>query len=372
MIKFLDLQKITQQYQPELTESVKRVIDSGSYILGKEVTIFEESFAAFCGTKFCIGVGNGLDALFLIFRTYMEMGIISEGNEVIVPANTYIASILAISENRLIPVLVEPDINTYNIDPEKIEEKITSKTKAILLVHLYGQNAYNKKIQEIADEYKLKIIEDAAQAHGAYYKNKRVGSLGNASGFSFYPVKNLGALGDGGAITTDDEELAKTIRALANYGSHKKYKNEHKGINSRLDEIQAAILSVKLKHLDEDNQKRRRIAQYYIENIKHPDIIMPISNFQFQISNSLDHVWHQFVIRTKRRDQLRKYLQENGIQTIIHYPIPPHKQQAYKEWNNFSFPITEKLSKEVLSLPINSILEKSEIHRIVTSINKFE
>ena len=373
MIKILDLQKITQQYQPELTEAVKRVIDSGWYLLGNEVKNFEQEFADFCRTKFCIGVGNGLDALLLIFRAYIEMGIISEGDEVIVPANTYIASVLAVSENRLIPVLVEPYITTYNIDPEKIEEKITSKTKAILLVHLYGQNAYNEKIQEIADKYKLKIIEDAAQAHGAYYKEKRVGSLGNAAGFSFYPVKNLGALGDAGAVTTNDKGLADVIRSIGNYGSDQKYQHIYKGLNSRLDEIQAAILSVKLKHLDDDNQKRCKISQYYCENIKHPDIILPSlsPSLNRPISQSLNHVWHQFVIRTKRRDQLHKYLKENGIQTIIHYPIPPHKQNAYKEWNNLSLPITEKLCKEALSLPINSILKKNEIHNMVTSINRF-
>ena len=372
MIKFLDLQKITQKNQPELTEAVKRVVDSGWYILGKEKTIFEKSFAAFCGVRFCVGVGNGLDALRLIFRAYIEMGVISEGDEVIVPANTYIASILAISENRLKPVLVEPDITTYNVDSEKIEEKITSRTKAILIVHLYGQNAYNENIKEIADKYKLKIIEDAAQAHGAYYNNIRVGSLGYAAGFSFYPGKNLGAFGDGGAVTTNDEELAEVIRALGNYGTKQKYKHIYKGLNTRLDEIQAAILSVKLKQLDVDNQKRRKIADYYIQNIKHPDIILPVLNSQFSILNSLNHVWHLFVIRCKKRDKLQKYLFVNGIQTLIHYPIPPHKQGAYKEYNDLSLPITEEIHREVLSLPISPVLEINELNSIIALINRFQ
>ena len=364
-IKFLDLQKITQQYQPELTEAVKRVIDSGKYILGKEVTIFEESFAAFCETKFCVGVGNGLDALRLILRAYIEMGIISECDEVIVPANTYIASVLAISENRLKPVLVEPDIITYNIDTEKIEEKITSKTKAILIVHLYGQNAYNEKIKEIADKYNLKIIEDAAQAHGAYYNNKRTGSLGDVAGFSFYPGKNLGALGDSGAVTTNDEELADVIRSIGNYGSDQKYKHMYKGSNSRLDEIQAAILSVKLKNLDEDNQKRREIANYYLENIKNELIILP------KFHNERSHVWHLFVIRCNKRDELKEYFLKNGIETIIHYSIPLHKQNAYREWNNLLLPITEKIHNEVLSLPISPVIEKKQITQIIELINKF-
>ena len=388
MLEFLDLKKITQQYQPELSEAAKRVIDSGWYLLVNEVKKFENEFANYCGTKYCVGVGNGLDALRLIFRAYIELRIMKEGDEIIVPANTYIASILAVSENRLIPILVEPDIKTYNIDVNKIEEKITPKTKAILIVHLYGQNAYNEKIQKIADKYHLKIIEDAAQAHGAMYsprgianrnnkliknkniiprgKNKRVGSLGDAAGFSFYPGKNLGALGDAGAVTTDDEELADVIRSISNYGSDQKYQHLYKGLNSRLDEIQAAILSVKLKYLDEDNQKRRKIANYYLENIKHSEIILPSIS-----TSTLNHVWHLFVIRCKERDKLQRYLFKNGIKTMIHYPIPPHKQQAFQEFNNLSLPITEKIHNEVLSLPISPIIEKKQIMQIIELINKF-
>jgi len=384
MIKFLDLQKITQQYQPELTEAVKRVIDSGWYLFGNEIRNFEQEFAKYCGTKYCIGVGNGLDALRLIFRAYIELGIMAEEDEVIIPANTYIASILAVSENRLKSILVEPDINTYNIDPNKIEEKITSKTKAIMPVHLYGQCADMDPINEIAKKYNLKVIEDVAQAHGAIYlpggidnngniplgKGKRTGSLGDAAGFSFYPGKNLGALGDGGAVTTNDDELANVIRALGNYGSHKKYENKYKGINSRLDEIQAAILSVKLKYLDDDNQRRREIAQYYYDNIKNKHIILPIQNPKLNIKNYKGHVWHQFIIRTRERDKLQKYLLDNSIQTMIHYPIPSHKQEAYKEWNDFSYPITEKIHKEVLSLPINSVTTNDELGYIVKIINQ--
>jgi len=371
MIKFLDLKKITQQYHDEISQAAKRVIDSGWYLLGKEVETFENEFAEYCDVKCCIGVASGLDALRLIFRAYIEQGIMSEGDEVIVPANTYIASMLAITENKLKAVLVEPSIDTYNIDINKIEEKITSNTKAIMLVHLYGQNSYNDFLKKIANKYKIKIVEDAAQAHGAIYKNRRVGSLGDAAGFSFYPGKNLGALGDGGAVTTNDASLAKTIRALGNYGSHKKYENIYKGLNSRLDEIQAAILRVKLKYLDKENQKRREIASYYLENIKNPNIILPtISDCQSSITNNKSHVWHLFVVRCKKREKLQKYLLDNGIQTLIHYPIPPHKQKAYKEWNNLSFPITEQINKEVLSLPISPVLQETECRQVVKKLEE--
>ena len=289
----------------------------------------------------------------------------NDGDEVIVPSNTYIASILAISQNNLVPVLVEPDINTYLIDPSKIEEKITSKTKAILPVHLYGQTCEMDKINEIAKKYNLKVIEDSAQSHGAYYKDKRSGNLGDASGFSFYPGKNLGALGDGGAVTTNDEELANTIKALGNYGSHKKYENLYKGTNSRLDEMQAAMLRVKLKYLDEEVKKRREIANYYLENIKNDTIILPI------VRAEDNHVWHLFVIRTNKRDELQKYLLDNGIQTLIHYPIPPHKQNAYKEWNNESYPISEQIHDEVLSLPISGVQNLEDTKKIVQVINDF-
>jgi len=365
MIPFLDLKKLNAQYRNELIEACKRVIDSGWYILGKEVEEFEKEFAEYCGVKYAIGVANGLDALTLILRAYKELGILSDGDEVIAPANTYIATILAISNNNLVPVLVEPDINTYLINPEKIEEKITSKTKAIMPVHLYGQTCEMDKINKIAKKYNLKVIEDSAQSHGAYFGNKKSGNLGDASGFSFYPGKNLGAIGDAGAVTTNDEQLANTIKAIRNYGSHKKYENLYKGTNSRLDEIQAAILRVKLKYLDEEIYKRRKIAKYYLENIKNDKIILP------KVRDENNHVWHLFVIRTKRRDELQKYLFDKDIQTLIHYPIPPHKQMAYKEWNNRSYPITEKIHNEVLSLPISGVQTLDETEKVIAAINEF-
>lgn len=374
MIKFLDLKAINDSFEPELSEAVKRVMDSGWYLLGKEVSTFEQEYSSFIGTKHCIGVGNGLDALRLIFKAYIEMGLMREGDEVIVPANTYIASILAITDNHLVPVLVEPDINTYNIDSSLIEEKISTRTKAIMIVHLYGQNAMNTKIQDLANKYKLKIIEDNAQAAGCYYEGHRTGSLGDAAGHSFYPGKNLGAMGDGGAVTCNDEKLASIIRALANYGSSKKYVNEFQGLNSRLDEIQAAILRVKLKRLDADNQRRREIAQYYCENITNPDIILPYLPDSYRdrsIAQSLSHVWHLFVIRTTNRDNLQQYLTENGIQTLIHYPIPPHKQYAYKEWNGHNHSYTEKIHNEVLSLPISSAFTIRDTDRTCKSLMQY-
>jgi len=375
MINFLDLQKMNNLHLEEFSAIINSVLNSGWYILGQEVKNFENNFAKFCGVKHCIGVANGLDALILILRAYKEMGVINDGDEVIVPSNTYIATILSISHNNLIPVLVEPDLLTYNIYPELIESKITKRTKAVMPVHLYGRVAPIDEINAMAKKYNLLVIEDSAQAHGAIYKEKRVGSLGNASGFSFYPGKNLGALGDGGAVTTNDDKLAETIRALRNYGSHQKYYNLYKGYNSRLDELQASLLSVKLKYLDEDNQKRREIAKYFCTNIKNEKITLPlqkeIHNSQFIIHNYLEHVWHLYVIRTENRDKLQKYLTENGIQTIIHYPVPPHKQQAYKEWNNLSFPISEKIHNEVLSLPISPVLTQEEIEKICKVINNF-
>jgi dTDP-4-amino-4,6-dideoxygalactose transaminase len=369
MIKFLDLKAINDSFEPVLSEAVKRVIDSGWYSLGKENKAFEQEYASYIGTKHCIGVGNGLDALRLIFKAYIELGIMQEGDEVIVPANTYIASILAITDNRLVPVLVEPDSNTYNIDSSLIEAKISKRTKAIMIVHLYGQNSMNAEIQGLSNKYNLKLIEDNAQATGCYYGEQRTGSLGDAAGHSFYPGKNLGALGDGGAVTCNDEKLASVIRALANYGSSKKYINDYQGLNSRLDEIQAAILRVKLKRLDADNYRRQEIAKYYCENINNPNIILP----QLATHNSqrITHIWHIFIIRTSQRDQLQQYLTENGIQTLIHYPIPPHKQLAYKEWNNLSFPLTEKIHSEVLSLPISPVMTKEELNCLVKIINKF-
>lgn len=366
MISFLDLKTINAQYRAELIEACTTVIDSGLYIQGNECKEFEKEFAEYCGTRYAVGVANGLDALILILRAYKEMGIISCGDEVIVPANTYIASILAISENNLVPVLVEPDINTYLIDSSKIEEKITSRTKAIMAVHLYGQTCEMDNINEIAKKYTLKVIEDSAQSHGAYYKGKKCGSLGDASGFSFYPGKNLGALGDGGAVTTNDEALANTVRALGNYGSHKKYVNLYKGINSRLDEIQAAMLRVKLRYLDNEINKRREIANYYLQNIKNENIILPT------VRHENNHVWHLFVVRTRKRDALQRYLADNGIQTLIHYPIPPHKQNAYKEWNNESYPATEKIHNEVISLPISAVQTIEDTIKIVELLNDFK
>jgi dTDP-4-amino-4,6-dideoxygalactose transaminase len=369
MIKFLDLKAINNGFEPKLSEVVKRIMDSGWYLLGKENKAFEQEYAFYIGTSHCIGVANGLDALRLIFKAYIVMGIMQEGDEVIVPANTYIASILAISDNRLVPVLVEPDINTYNIVPSQIEAKISNRTKAIMIVHLYGQNAMNAKIQDLSNKYNLKLIEDNAQAAGCYYGEQRTGSLGDAAGHSFYPGKNLGALGDGGAVTCNDEKLASVIRALANYGSSKKYVNDYQGLNSRLDEIQAAILRTKLKRLDSDNQRRREIAQYYIENIVHHNIILPAKG-QRQIANN--HIFHLFVIRNYNRDQLQQYLTKEGIQTLIHYPIPPHKQLAYKEWNGESYPITEKIHNEVLSLPISPVMTDEEVKIVVDVINTFQ
>lgn len=361
MIKFLDLYKINKQYRKEIDEKIKQVLDSGWYLLGQQDELFEKHFAEFCGTKHCIGCANGLDALNLIIRAYG----FKEGDEIIVPANTYIASILAISMNDATPVLVEPDINTYNINPDLIEDKITPKTKAIMVVHLYGQAVQMDKIWQLVKKYNLKIIEDSAQAHGAIYKGKRVGNLGDASGFSFYPGKNLGCLGDGGCITTNDDDLAQKLRALRNYGSHKKYCNLYKGVNSRLDEIQAAILDVKLPHLDKDNARRREIAKYYKENIRNPKIVLP------QAYDEKSHVWHVFVVRVENRTEFQEYLTKNDIQTLIHYPTPPHKQEAYKEWNNFSYPITEKIHNEILSLPISPVMTDEEVKKVVEVVNAF-
>ncbi len=372
LIEFLELKKMNNQYQREIEEAIQRVLYSGWYLLGSELNAFEKEYAAYCETEFCIGVNSGLDALTLIFRAYIEMGFISNGDEVIVPANTYIASILSISENGLIPVLAEPDIYTYNIDPLKIEEKITHKTKAILAVHLYGRTAEMDKINEIAEKYNLLVVEDAAQAHGALYKNKKTGSLGNAAGFSFYPGKNLGALGDGGAVTTSDKKLAELIRALRNYGSIKKYVNKYKGVNSRLDEIQAAVLRVKLKYLDIGNQYRRNLAADYCKGIINTNIYLPADCNKIFIEKTFNSVWHLFVIRINNRDRLQKYLYDNDVQTLIHYPIPPHKQKAYSSFNNMNLPITEKIHNEVLSLPISSVMIKNDVLKVIDLINHFK
>jgi dTDP-4-amino-4,6-dideoxygalactose transaminase len=367
-VDFLPLGKINFSFQPLIEQAVDGVLKSGWYLLGNEVKAFEQEYAQFIGVKHCIGVANGLDALRLILRAYMEMGIMKEGDEIIVPANTYIASILSITDNGLTPVLVEPDINTYNIDPFKIEKRITDRTKGIMIVHLYGQNAMHPEIERLVEKYGLKLIEDNAQAHGCYYRNKRTGSLGDAAGHSFYPGKNIGALGDAGAVTTNNEKLAEIIRALANYGSKKKYENIFTGLNSRLDEIQAAVIQLKMSKLDSNNQRRREIADYYLENLKHPEIVLPgIENCKLNTS----HVWHVFVIRVNQRDKLQTYLADNGIQTLIHYPIPPHKQQAYKDWNDQSYPITEQIHKEVLSLPISPVLSDQEVQMVTKLINNY-
>ena len=366
MIKFLDLQKINLLYQQEIEEKLIQVFRTGWYLMGEEVKNFENNLANYIGAKHAIGVANGLDALRLIFRAYIELGIMKAGEEVIVPANTYIASILALSDNGLVPVLVESDPMTYNIDIDKIEAAITPMTKAILIVHLQGRTVFSEQLKAIAEKHSLKIVEDNAQAIGAEWQGTKTGNLGDAAGFSFYPGKNLGALGDAGAVTTNDDELAKAIRAIANYGSNQKYVNIYKGLNSRLDEIQAAILDVKLKYIDQENEARRKIAKRFISEIKNPKITLP-ENPQ----DEEEHVWHVFVIRTKERDALQNYLKEKGIQTIIHYPIPPHKQQAYKEMNDLSFPISEEMHNEVLSLPISSVLTDDEVNEIINVVNLF-
>jgi dTDP-4-amino-4,6-dideoxygalactose transaminase len=370
MIKFLDLQKINAQYAIELKRVAAEVIDSGWFLQGERVKVFEQQFSDFIGVEHTVTCANGLDALRLILRAYMELGFMKEGDEVIAPANTFIATILAITDNRLKPVLVEPDIQTYNISIPDIEAHITSKTKAIVVVHLYGRTCWSEELETLAKKYKLKIVEDNAQAVGAYYVDrgiqKRTGSLGDASGNSFYPGKNLGALGDSGAVTTNDKILASTILALANYGSEKKYIFEYQGLNSRMDEIQAAFLSVKLKYLDAENEIRKKIADYYVKTIKNEIFFLPLSP-----ENKALHVHHLFVIRSEKRDELFSYLTENGVQVLIHYPVPPHKQEAYKAWDLKSFPITEKIHNEVLSLPISPVLEEEEVKRIVDLLNRF-
>ena len=364
-IPFLSLYDVTARYGAEINEAVLRVVNSGWYLQGKENEHFEENYAKYIGTKHAIGCANGLDALIWIFRAYIEMGVMQPGDEVIVPANTYIASILALTENGLVPVLVEPKLNTLEIDDSKIEEAITSKTKAIFIVHLYGRCAYTEKIGELCKKYNLKLVEDNAQAHGCYYDDRRTGSIGDAAGHSFYPGKNLGALGDGGAVTTNDDELATTIRALANYGSTKKYVFKYCGRNSRLDEIQAAVLDVKLKYLDIDNEHRKDIADYYIKNIKNPHITLP------DTLDRKNNVFHLFPILCDKRDELQHYLEENGVQTIIHYPIPPHKQECYKDWNSMSLPITEQIHDQELSLPISPVMTMDEAKVIVDLLNKY-
>ena len=366
MIHFLNLKKLNQPFEVAFQKKMKQFLEGGWYILGNEVKQFETDFANYCGTKHCIGVGNGLDALVLIFKAYIHLGKLQKGDEIIVPANTYIASILSVLQSDLVPVLVEPLLETYNINPDEIEAKITSKTKAILPVHLYGQLAEMNAINAIAQKYNLLVVEDAAQAHGSQFlENKKAGNLSHAAAFSFYPGKNLGALGDAGAITTNDDALAAVLFSMRNYGSKVKYENEIIGVNSRLDELQAAFLNIKLKQLDSENEFRRSMARRYLSEIKNDKIIMPTWDL------SQNHVFHLFVIRTSNRMYLQNYLKENGIEIMIHYPIPPHKQKALSNWNHLSFSITEKIHNEVLSIPLNSGLKASEIQHIITILNQY-
>jgi dTDP-4-amino-4,6-dideoxygalactose transaminase len=367
MIPFINLQKINQSFQPELGEAVMRVMESGWYVRGGELRRFEEEYASFTGTAHCVGVGNGFDALRLIFRAWLAMGLVQEGDEVILPANTYIACLLAISDNRLRPVLVEPDIRTFEINPRRIEEAISPRTKAIMVVHLYGRNAMHEEVITIATKYNLKIVEDNAQAAGCRWHARRTGSLGDAAAHSFFPSKNLGGLGDGGAVTTNDKALAETIRTLGNYGSQEKYLNDLQGVNSRLDDIQAAALRVKLRRLDEDNARRREVAQFYLDRIAHPLVLLPA---MVSPSSREENVWHLFVIRTTHRDLLKQHLEENGIETLVHYPIPPHRQRAYTALAGMSLPVTEQIHREVLSLPLSPVMERSELERVVAAVNE--
>lgn len=365
MIPFYDLKAMNARHARELKEALVRVAESGRYILGPEKEAFEQAFAAYCGVRHAVGVASGLDALLLIIRAYKELGVMQEGDEVIVPANTYIATMLAVTANGLTPVLVEPELETANIDVSRIEEKLTKRTKAILTVHLYGQVAYSEEMAAIAKKHGLKIIEDAAQAHGAMFQNRKTGNLGDAAGFSFYPSKNLGALGDAGAITTSDMKLAEVVRALHNYGSREKYHNLYKGANSRLDEIQAAVLFHKLQYLDEDNAARRVVAEQYLSGITNDAVALP------QVGTPEGHVWHLFTVRTKDRDALRAHLLKKGIETAIHYPIPPGKQPAYKEWNAQSFPITEEIHDTILSLPLSPVQTKTQTAEVIDAVNGF-
>ena len=370
MITFLDLKEINANYREDLIEACTRVIRSGWYISGEEVTRFEAQFAEYCGSKFCIGVANGLDALTLSLRAWKELGKLKEGDEIIVPSNTYIASILAITENRLKPILVEPDPYSYNLSPNKIDEAITPRVRAIVAVHLYGQLAPMPEIMAIAEQHNLLVLEDAAQAHGASISGRRAGNWGHAAGFSFYPGKNLGALGDAGAVTTNDADLAQTIRALGNYGSHKKYENFYQGVNSRLDEMQAAMLSVKLKHLDADTSRRKAIAVAYAHGINNLAVVQPIKP-NCSLASLDPHVFHLYVVRTVQRRALQEHLSAAGIQTLIHYPIPPHQQRAYQEWPQHSYPLTEAIHQEVLSLPISPVMTDAEVTTVINACNAF-
>ena len=366
MVKLLDLQSITMQHGDEYKAAANRVIESGWFLQGKEIEKFETDYAQYIGTSQCVSVANGLDALYLMMRAYKELGVMHDGDEIIVPANTYIATIIGITRNNLVPVLVEPTWDNLEIDIDKIESAITSKTKGILIVHLYGRVAYDDKLAEICQKYGLKLMEDCAQSHGCVWKGKKTGALGDVAAHSFYPGKNLGAFGDAGAVTTSDVELAQVIRALANYGSQKKYVFKYVGMNSRMSELDAAVLDVKLKYLDEDNQKRQKLAAYYYENIKNPLITLPT-----RIPDE-NNVYHQFPVFCARRDELQEYLKASGVQTLIHYPIPPHKQECYKDWNGRSFPITEKIHEQELSIPMNQVVSQDEAMLVVDAINSFK
>jgi dTDP-4-amino-4,6-dideoxygalactose transaminase len=365
VIPYLDLKAVNAAHRAEIMEAVARVVDSGRYVLGEEVLAFEREFAAYCGVRHAVGVASGLDALTLIFRAGLELGRLAEGDEVLVPSNAYIASLLAVSANRLRPVLVEPDPRTFNIDPSRIEERVTPRTKAILVVHLHGRVACDASVREIARRRGLVVVEDAAQAHGARLGGRRAGALGDAAGFSFYPGKGLGALGDAGAVTTDDEELARTVEALRNYGARVKNENAFKGLNSRLDEVQAAILRIKLKHLDRENERRRSVAGRYLAAISNPKLALPAEGPRE------GHVWHHFAVRTERRDELQRHLRDRGVETIVHYPIPPHRQQAYREWNSMAFPVSEELHRTSLSLPVGVAMADPDVERVIAACNAF-
>lgn len=365
-IPFLDLRSQNLQYKEELVKSFTSFLDSGWYILGDQVDKFEKELASYTGVDYAIGVGNGLDALILLFRAYIEMGLLQKGDEVIVPANTYIASILSVTENDLVPVFVEPDVHTYNLDPSQVKASITSKTKAILTVHLYGLVSSIDELRNLTNENNLLLIEDNAQAIGAKYLGQSTGSIGDAAAFSFYPAKNLGSLGDGGAITTNNKELTAVIKAIRNYGSEHKYYNKYKGVNSRLDEIQAGFLMLKLKCLDKENKQRQKIASRYCSEIDNEFVTLPTT------PQSENHVWHLFVIRCEHRDILVKYLNNKGIGTMCHYPVPPHKQEAYPEYNNYDLPITEKIHREVLSIPLYPLLSDQQVSYIIACINQFK
>ena len=365
MINYLSLQKVTALHESEITTAVNQILHSGWYLQGEHIALFEKNYAQYIGTKYSVTCGNGLDALCLILRAYIELGLLKEGDEVIVPANTYIATILSITENHLIPILVEPDINTLEIDEQLIEQAITPRTRAIMLVHLYGRCAYTAFIGDICKRHNLLLLEDNAQAHGCHFGNNRTGSLGHAAAHSFYPGKNLGALGDAGAVTTDNEQLAQTIRSLANYGSTRKYEFTFKGKNSRMDEIHAAVLNVKLPYLDKENQRRKQIAKAYLEGINNPQTTLIKDNDR-------DNVYHIFPILSPSRNRLQQYLKDYGIETMIHYPIPPHQQEAYKEWNKQHYPITEFIHQQELSLPCNPTMTDEEVYQIIDSINMYQ